>query len=154
MPIGTVDYRNTAPWNDPYNPWPACSRLMLSAADYRLGGGVPFAYDLDYFVPTTEIGATAWSYTSIDYTYDGLQTTLILSKDSVSDASYTAQVKFDNDTYYYVNGMIRKDITAGYVQGNTLWQADNGDDPATLSIIPVTTWLTPWEHRRRWCLNG
>ena len=153
MPIGTVDYVSTAPWNDPFNPWPQYSRLMLSASDVKLGSGVPFAYELTYFFPTIIAGQSAWQYVSIDDTYDGAQADINLSKDFGSDA-YTATVVFDGDVQYVLNGTTRRGIPAGDVQGNTNWEAVEGDDAATLSIIPVTTWLTPWEHRRLWCLNG
>lgn len=154
MPIGTVDYVSTAAWNDTTNPWPQYSRLMLSAIDTELGSGVPFAYELTYFVPATQINAVAWIYTSIDDTYDGAQAVLTLFKNNVSDASYTAELSWDGgDPEYRLSDTTRKGMPAGYVQGNNAWVADNGDDAASLSIVPVTTYLTPWEYRRRRALE-
>jgi len=126
---------------------------MLSASDVRLGSGVPFAYELTYFVPTTQIGYTAWSYTSINDTYDGAQAVLTLYKNSVSDASYTADVLYDGDPQYRLSDTTRRSIPMGDVQGNHNWEAVDGDDAATLSIMPVTTYLTPWEYRRRRALE-
>jgi hypothetical protein len=152
MPIGTIDYVSTLPWNDPMNPWPQYSRLMLSAIDVRLGAGVPFAYDLSYFYPVNS-GSHLWTYTSIDDTYDGAQAVIELHKEFGLN-TYTAVVIFDGDVQYVASGMQTKGIPAGFVQGNTDWNAEDGDDVNSLSIIADINYLTPWEHRRRWALNG
>ncbi len=50
----------------------------------------------------------------------------------------------------------RRDIPAGRVQGNSSWTAAGqaGVNVNSLSIVPDINYITPWEHRRRWCLNG
>ena len=137
MPIGSVDYISTVPWNDPKNPWPACSRLTLSAEDYGLGGGAMMTYDLITFQPQETF---VWAYQSTT-AVDGVLATLVYEFDTVS-------IVWDGDVYYYLTA-IRKDIPAGWIQGNEMWQVDAGDNQASLSIIADTTYLTPWEQRRR-----
>jgi hypothetical protein len=143
MPIGTVDYISTAPWNDPFNPWPACSRLTLSATDVNLGEGVMQTLNLIVFDPVGfGVGYAVYSNKPLG---EGQQIELELQ-------GTTWAVKYDGDTFYYLPNAARA-IPAGKAQGYD-WQEDNGGDAASLSIVPVTTWLNPWEHRRRWCLNG
>ena len=137
MPIGSVDYISTIPWNDPANPWPAYSRLMLSAGDYDLGGGAMMTYDLITFQPQN---AFAWSYQSTT-AVDGVLATLVYENDTVS-------IVWDGDVYYDLTA-IRKDIPAGWIQGNENWAPHEGSLETSISIMPVTTYLTPWEHRRR-----
>jgi hypothetical protein len=150
MPIGTVDYVSTRPWNDPTNPWPQYSRLLLSASDVKLGSGVPFAYELSYFFPATIAGVFAWAYTSIDDTYDGAQSEIVLYKASGAGNAYEATVTYNAiDDLYQLAGGTRRSIPAGWKQGNTNWVALIGANVTSLSIMPVTTYLTPWEFRRR-----
>jgi len=153
MPIGTVDYVSAKPWNDAANPWPQYSRLMLSATDARLGSGVSLAYDMSSFYPAFINGEMAWIYTCTQTTYDDMFPQVQLSK-LANDGAYEAQVIFDGDVQYQLGSTTRRGIPMGDVQGNHDWESVNGDDAATLSIMPVTTHLTPWEHRRRWALMG
>ena len=137
MPIGTVDYVSTKPWNDTRNPWPQYSRVSLSAIDANLGAGVMQTLNLSQFDPVGGV----YGYRYAEYSNDS---TIMLR---FIDNAWS--VEYDGDPYYHLDGPQPRAIPAGYVQGNTNWQVDNGDDPATLSIIAVTTHLTPWEYRRR-----
>jgi hypothetical protein len=135
MPIGTVDYTSTAPWNDPYNPWPAYAQLQLSAADIQ--GGAWLTYTLTQFDPALPGAAMFYSANTEEgnyLTYDG---------------SYWRIIAQEEIAYYYYESPVRN-IPAGYQQGNTWgWESDMGSEVNTLSIIPVTTSLNPWEYRRR-----
>ena len=142
MPIGTVDYQSTAPWNDPYNPWPLYSRVSLSAIDSNLGAGVMQTFNLNQFDPVGNVYGSLY----VEYSNDS---NIILR--FINDAWF---VEYDGDPYYRLDGPQPRAIPAGYVQGNTAWVVDNGDDAASLSIMADTTYLNPWEFRRRWALNG
>lgn len=147
MPIGTVDYVSTAPWNDPYNPWPAYFQVSLSAIDTNLNAsGVPLIMQLSYFDPTAPYG-NYWVYESQNAEGDAVSLVYTAIGNSVI-------VEDSNIGTYYSLPTTNRSVPAGWKQGNTGWDADNGADVNTLSIIPVTTYLNPWEFRRLWCLNG
>ena len=138
MPVGTVDYTSTAAWKDPYNPWPAYSRISLSAADTNLGAGVMQTLNLVSFDP------------------EGL--VLMYSNKTLGEGEHIAllftanawYVQYDGDTYYRLDDSPQpRAIPKGWVQGDTTWTEDNGVDATSLSIVPVTTWLNPWEFRRK-----
>ena len=146
MPIGTVDYVNAAPWNDPFNPWPAYAQLSLSAADTNLhtAAGAPLIMELVEFDPelTNDFN---WHYSSVNAESDTVH--MIFYKD-MFNAPFTLTISDPNVNYYYITTANRS-VPAGWLQGNLNWMVDGGSDVTTLSIAPVTTWLTPWEFRRR-----
>lgn len=135
MPIGTVDYTSTAAWNDPYNPWPAYSRVSLSAIDANLGAGVLQTLNLVYFDPV-----------SLYLVYSNKALGAMEQIDLELNGT-TWAVKYDGDSYYLLYDAARA-IPAGRAQGYD-WQEPGGADANTLYIAPVTTWLNPWEYRRR-----
>ena len=137
MPIGTVDYVSTAPWNDPMNPWPAYSRISLSAIDTDLGAGVMQTLNLVFFDPVNQY---------VTYSNKALGA---MEQINLELNGTTWAVTYDGDPQYQLAGVTSRGIPAGDVQGNYNWEAVDGDDAATLSIVPVTTWLNPWEYRRR-----
>jgi hypothetical protein len=141
MPIGTVDYVSTAIWNDAFNPWPAYAQLTLSAVDLNLNAsGVPLIMQLIEFDPT--VGELNWMYESQNNEGDAVFITYNSSSNLVT-------IYDGNEGTYYTLETTVRSIPAGWKQGNTQWQEDNGADATTISIIPVTTYLTPWEYRRR-----
>ena len=131
MPIGTVDYVSTAAWNDPFNPWPAYAQVSLSAADIP-----PVILTLTYFDPPG----------TVDYLNDAVAEQPALIR-LPSPSGWL--IMYNGDDYYELDTITRA-IPAGYLQGNTNWQsAGAGAFETTLSIIPITTSLNPWEFRRR-----
>ena len=132
MALGTVDYVSTAPWNNALNPWPQYAQLQLSAADIQ--GGAWLTYTLLQFDPLTpEIFYSAGTEEGNYLTCNGTEWKVI------------AQEELD---YYILTTAIRA-LPAGYKQGNTGWIAVEGSQVTSISIMPVTTVLTPWEFRRR-----
>lgn len=127
--MGTVDYTSTAPWNDPYNPWPAYAQVSLSAADIE-----PVILTLTNFDP---------GIPQVDYLNDAVAEQPLLIKISTGWL-----IGYNGDDYYQLDTITRA-IPAGWVQGNTNWQPIQGNHEVTLSIIPITTSLNPWEYRRR-----
>jgi hypothetical protein len=141
MPIGTLDYVSTAPWNDPTNPWPQYFQVSLSAADANLNAsGVPLIMQLVDFDPS--IGEQNWVYESQNAEGDAV--IMVYNSDSNQ-----VTISDGNEGGYYTLSTTVRSVPAGWLQGNTNWDADNGADVNTLSIIPVTTYLNPWEYRRR-----
>ena len=133
MPIGTVDYVSTAAWNDPLNPWPAYAQLTLSAADLTVPSDT---YVLQLFNPGADLPVYYAGVAS-----DGLQALYV----------YNAVWIIIDDAVgeMYTLTTARRSIPAGWLQGNTGWEGDNGSEATTISIIPDTTYLNPWEFRRR-----
>ena len=141
MPIGTVDYTSSAAWNDPYNPWPAYAQVSLSAADENLSvNGAPLIMQLEDFDPTP--GEQNWSYISLNALNDTVY--MIYNSDSNQ-----VTISDPNVSPYYSLPTTVRSVPAGWQQGNTNWVTDGGADVNTLSIVPVTTYLNPWEYRRR-----
>ena len=136
MTIGTVDYVSTAPWNDPYNPWPAYAQLQLSATDIQAGAWL--TYTVWEFEPTTAGGGPFISYTA--GTEEGNYVRFI---------NGIWQIIAQEELTYYELPTVVRAIPAGWKQGNTNWIVVEGSMEDTLSIIPVTTSLNPWEQRRR-----
>lgn len=146
MPIGTVDYVSTAPWNDPMNPWPAYAQVSLSAVDTNLNAsGAPLIMQLTNFDPAASpAGDLSWMYQSLNQpNVDAVYLRYFRSDNRI-------QIGDDEDgVYYEITSSAVRSVPAGWKQGNTAWTADNGADVNSLSIIPVTTYLNPWEYRRR-----
>jgi hypothetical protein len=142
MPIGTVDYVSTAAWNDPMNPWPAYFQVSLSAADTNLNAsGAPLIMQLTEFDPLA-VGEQQWVYESQNAEGDAVAMTYNTSNNlvTISDGNV--------GSYYALETTVRS-IPAGWKQGNTMWIPVEGTMEDTLSIMPVTTYLNPWEYRRR-----
>ncbi len=155
MPIGAADYVSTLPWNDPFNPWPKNSRLLLSAADVSLGAGVVHAYDLQegVFDPYSDGGYGRWAYECVDQIAGSSP---VVSLSNLVDGQMKVAAGGGVGSLYVTAVTTRRDIPAGRVQGNTCWTAAGqaGVNVNSLSIVPDINYITPWEHRRRWCLNG
>ncbi len=154
MPIGAADYVSTLPWNDPLNPWPKYSRLLLSAADVSLGAGVVHAYDLQEgsLMPYVNGGYGYWAYESVDAIVASDHPVLNYGGDEDGQMKVSSYV---GALYVIPTATVRRDIPAGFVQGNAAWNNTGlGEDPTSLSIMPDINYITPWEHRRRWALNG
>jgi len=135
MPVGSVDYVSTAPWNDPYNPWPAYAQLTLSAADLTVPSDT---YVLNVFNPND---ALLVNYNGV--ASDGNQL-LQLTDDGVW------RIYDDVVGEMYILDTARRGIPAGWLQGNTNWiPVDGPRAENTISIIADVTYLTPWEYRRR-----
>ena len=154
MPIGIADYVSALPgWNDPLNPFPACSRLLLSAADVSLGAGVVHAYDLQVgsLQPYARNGYGMWAYECVDQI--GGSSPVMSYGNAVDGQMKVASTV--GSLYIIPTPVTRRDIPAGYVQGNGAWNNTGlGEDPTSLSIMPDINYITPYEHRRRWALNG
>jgi hypothetical protein len=132
MPIGTLDYVSTLPWNSVLNPWPQYAQLQLSAADIQ--GGAWLTYTLAQFNPVvSNLFYSANTEEGNYLSYDGTNWKII------------AQEELD----YYILTTATKAIPAGWLQGNTNWVPSEGSAENTISIMPVTTVLNPWEYRRR-----
>ena len=132
MPIGTVDYTNTAPWNDPMNPWPAYAQLTLSAADLTVPSDTYVLYTFDPVAGTVYYNGIASDGNQVLYLDNGIWTIY----DDIIGPMYTLTTA-------------RRSIPAGWLQGNTDWGPSEGSAENTISIIADTTVLTPWEYRRR-----
>jgi hypothetical protein len=142
MPIGTVDYTSTAPWNDPANPWPLYSQVSLSAAEVSLR-----TFTLVSFNPDTDAGNVVAHYEDatgdyfLDYDATGMQ--------YGNDPAWTVYDALNGDTLYYKTTLTRA-IPAKVVGVADGWvAAGSGTDETTLYIQPVFTSLNPWEYRRR-----
>ena len=156
MPIGSIDYVSTLPWNDPVNPFPQYAQVTVNLTILANEDGYP-------------AGPTQQTLTLISFNPEGLLQYANAADIPVED-KVILEYEFGNayvgdDAWRFVTGddvwplavyrneqvSVPRAIPAGYVQGNAAWVSD-GDvlvDATTISIVPVTTYLTPWEYRRR-----
>ena len=155
MPIGTVDYVSTRPWNDPYNPFPAWFQVSLSGMVLD-DGAVPIyanneVLSMTYFNPLSVL-----EYQSYVCRFANAAATWQLDLVVVSFPSYNDGVVwqldcFDGNSAQFGYGptmsrSVPYKTQIGTAQG---WYDTTGTGIEGLLILPVTTALTPWEYRRR-----
>ena len=159
MPIGTVDYQSTAPWNDPYNPWPAYSQVSLSGTIVDDEGDPVYVndvvLDMTLFDPSIPDGEAMCAYVISDpYSW-----TITCSMNGIGGAIYQlttnagAGLQFNRENSASRAIPAKNTVGAGTAAAQG-WQGNVGVSMDGLLILPVTTALTPWEFRRRWALNG
>jgi hypothetical protein len=164
MPIGTVDYVSTAPWNDPLNPWPQYAQVLLSGTVITDGDKEisfsnkvltltimnPYAvypqqhvlYQGVYQNPGTAVNSTIDLYNSTIYLSNSWTLNIV---DNPVGAPGTSS------GYTAINPQTaQKDVPYIYTAGQTNgWFNYNGTGINSVTLVPVTTNLNPWEHRRR-----
>jgi len=168
-----VDYISTAPWNNPYRPWPQYAQIALSAHGSDFYDGQLNVLDLTYFDPDAVNNTSetlAYSYTGYDESRtDSNYFHVDLFVNGIDPGIVTIlQVYADGELQYEKSFYIIGDESQ-CPQSNVLgsfntpvkmtgeigcWGEVNGTDVAALYIQPIYTSLTPWEHRRLWNLNG
>jgi hypothetical protein len=158
MPIGTIDYVSTLPWNDATNPWPQYSRIALSGMIVDDNDDPVYVnnvvLDMTLFDPSISDGNTMCAYES-----DSSSWTLLCSNDGMGIALFALTTNAGAGLQYNrVNSASRaipaKNVVGAGTAAAQGWDNSYGVSMDGLLILPVTTYLTPWEHRRRWCLNG
>ena len=155
MPIGTVDYTSTAPWNDPMNPFPALFQVSLSGMILD-DGNVPIyvnneVLSMTYFNPLSVIENTSSVCRFANDTGTWHMDLAVMSFPSYNDGIEWQLNCFDGNTAAFTYGptMLRSvpyKTLVGTAQG---WADVTGSGIDGLLILPVTTALTPWEFRRR-----
>jgi hypothetical protein len=134
MPIGTVDYTSTAPWNDPVNPWPRFAQVTLSASDIPLT-----VIPLKTFKPNAAGGG---SDPFVIYQNGSAEPTLALLSTTLWAVTYTGSVVYGLTTS-------TRDIPQKAVGTNGGWEKVGGGSVSSLYIAADTSVITPWEYRRR-----
>jgi hypothetical protein len=144
MPIGTIDYISTTPWNDPKNPWPAYSTVALSGT--VVVGGQTIIVN-----PDTARMSIA--------TFNPVQTTGIPLYYSNASGDIYMDYYIDEPSGWFMSlsgfeirnhPNASKDVPYITVAGVTgTWVQETGTGLSSLLMYPVTTDLTPWEQRRR-----
>jgi len=134
MPIGSIDYVSTAPWNDPYNAWPRFAQVTLSASDIALA-----TLPLRQFDPNV---AGNGSEPFVTYANAG--------------NSYPQLVKLSSTLWGVLCGVVAygltsdiKDIPQKTVGTDGGWTKIGGGSVSSLYIAADTSVITPWEYRRR-----
>jgi len=133
--VPQVDYVSTLPWNDPYDPWPACNQVYLSAAAIA-----PSILTLRSFDPGTDYISAQVIFANDESDYPDVR----LIKD-VGSSLYMVTTINDGTAYfgpYYVKRPWKQ------VNETVGWDNENLSQVETLVIQPVATALTPWELRR------
>jgi hypothetical protein len=153
MAIGTVDYVSTAPWNDPFNPWPSTASVVVSG-NGASGEGIPFSF-VNVELPMThfalpEVNGPAGQ----DIIIYGSGALKLYGIYNARSALYVWELGYyisSSDLFRLVSGspVTKKDIPF-ILNANNLgtWYADDGSTTG-LTIKPVYAVLTPWEYRRR-----
>jgi hypothetical protein len=156
MPIGTVDYTSTAPWNDPLNPFPALFQVCVSGMALDDAGDPFYANNevlsMTYFNPLSVIentGGVTCRFASADNLWQ-------LDLNVVQMPDYDAGLEWvlnylEGATAQYTNypTMSRGVPYKTLIGTNQGWIDNVGTGIEGLLILPVTTALTPWEFRRR-----
>lgn len=143
-----VDYINTNPWNNPYNPFPVYEYTVVSF----LSSNIMFnrTLKMDYFNPFAPDDVYA-TYTSFSIVTGFPRVRLEYFKDVEDYWSLT----ITNNSIFNENTFILTTNTKALPRKNTgstsPWATFgvNGNIPlSSISIQPVVTNLTPWENRR------
>jgi len=156
----SVDYVSTAPWNDPYNPWPQYSEVIFKMIGGSEGGAdFTCLYTLSTFNPLQNI--TNYATFSANALYVDLAA-LALGTENTLLYQINLHPSLLVQNFWQVNVLLyetrvrayKADASrsvpvksAGSAQG---WIPQAGFEPYSvndMSIIPVTTALTPWELR-------
>jgi len=144
-----MDYTSTAPWNDPYNPWPRYTQMFMQGVVEGVYPTEKSLYvnavlSLTYFDPVGPGPLMAYTgmqeETSLDVSYDyfgGAWNWYILIPD-VGD-------------YFCFSRNAARDIFRNSSEWQ--WLHDNGSSGVP-AMMPVLSAVAPWERRRLWNLNG
>ena len=146
MPVGTVDYTSTAPWNDPLNPWPIYTQMLmtgsvLSEQDNTLNMNTILT--LDAFDP---LGAPGSPYPGALYsgTQAGFGNIIVIyDTQNFSGWGITITTPDFSDTYFGYALVNTRDIFKYY---EWPWAWDDGS--GLPSMTPVLSSVAPWEKRR------
>jgi len=149
----SLDYVSTAPWNDPYDPWPVYSKIQVTDTS----GPTTNTYTLSVFEPLSPFlinynGGVIFIPCHMLYVNDANANELLF----YSSSSFTAGVS--NYTKYWYN----LDVTAAFraIKNNTsknnVYKSVTGQlngwdgtrDMTDYTILPVLSSLAPWERRR------
>jgi len=156
MPIGTVDYVSTAPWNDPFNPWPAYTTIPMVSSFYIQ----PVTLKLSEFNPTENLENTPGA--CIKYSGDSNVAVCLLYQEGIGN-SWDGRwvITRDEDVSYAFpdtgeyESPFKRDLPAKLAGAAYAWGNENDGYVETLQIsAPDLNSLTPWERRRRWNLMG
>ena len=148
MPIGTVDYVSSAPWNDPYNPWPTTTQVLLSSNNEPLlSGDFAGIADFTIFNPANLAPGSVIMQFSGNASPLNLYYTLSGNTPCWIIGFTTAIVKFYLPTTSRSLPVKLPGSSAGWILG------DYADPAATVQGLVITPVLsspiTPWEYRRR-----
>jgi len=156
--MGTVDYISTAPWNDPFNAFPQYAQVSLSGMVVDGDGTPRYANNevlpMTYFNPLSTIKNTnvVCRFASADGIW---QLDLSVVFFPYYDGNQWVLDCFDGDGAQFSYDTMSRSVPCKTLVGSDQgWQIISGSGIAGLLILPVTMALTPWEHRRRWALNG
>ena len=149
MPIGTVDYVSTLPWNSTMNPWPLYSEVQVDEYD---GNDLIFSdtLPLSVFDPVTDrynIGGTTFNLMYAKYIGSDLVTLLY-------GLSSIIPVFLDN--YWLYSNAVTDNVSVKNNTSRAIPMKSVGEsagwffgDMSVVAITPVYAQLNPWEYRRR-----
>lgn len=142
-----VDYISTAPWNDPYNPWPVYNSCVVSF----LSSGVAFTKTLNMY---------AFDPYATDDVYAGYESDVpawpVVKLEYYKDVNNFWQLGMTNSNVYLQNyyrlftdtrSLPNKQTGSAYAW--TPVATDGNISISSVSIQSVMSDWTPWEYRRR-----
>jgi hypothetical protein len=154
MPIGTVDYVSTQPWNSPINPWPAYAAVKIEQYDAEDALIFSDTLTLSAFDPVTDSLDIGGTRLNMIYGYITEAATVLLvyglSADVGAGNIYYNCWTYSNQTTLTVGikGDSSRAIPTKSLGDATGWFNLLGD-MAKVTITPVYDALNPWEFRRR-----
>jgi hypothetical protein len=139
----SVDYANPAPWNDPYNAWPATLQVYVSS--YSVSPKILTMNTFDPYAAVTKINfAGAGGNVAGQLAYVNMAGIMTWTVGSPFILGGVAS---------YATGA--RQLPVCYAGGPVIaWQGDDFFGPseaqlAAITIKPVLSAVAPWEFRRR-----
>lgn len=139
----TIDYISTIPWNNPFDPWPIYTQMLMTGS---VGTEQGNTFDMNTILTLDGFDPRGPYPSAIYY---GAQTgfgNLYVNYDTQNYAGWVISIAAPDfsDIYFSYAVVSTRDIFK-YNEWPWLW-----DDGSGLpSMIPVLSSLAPWEKRRR-----
>lgn len=146
-----VDYTSTAPWNDPYNPWPAFYQISLSGNVIN-DVGTPIAVNtvlhMIVFDPNIDDNYSVY-YETVPVVYNNSYCAVYGYRDTATASPYWSIQIGSEDPFKAFNNTLQRNIP--YILNQSQigdWSADTGSGIGNIILKPVIAAVTPWERRR------
>jgi hypothetical protein len=151
MPIGTVDFVSSQPWNDAFNPWPQYSQVKVGISGTP---GSEYTCTLNAFSPLQGVDYSLIYVPELSavnaFYYDDASTSAMAFQESQGANFWFISHPLGT---YVANNAARAlpSKQAGGAYGWIIYPGYEGSSANVnnLYIVPVTTALNPWEYRRR-----
>jgi len=138
-----IDYISTAPWNDPFDPWPIYTQMFMTGSVGTEQGNtfdMNTILTLDGFDPRGPYPAAIYIGTQAGFG------NLYVNYDAQNYAGWVISIATPDfsDSYFSAAVVSTRDIFKYYEWS---WAVEDGN--GLPSMTPVLSSVAPWEQRRR-----